>query len=171
LLGNDYACGVGGGPARAGRVTKSGEIYILDVGPTYRGYFADVSRAVHVDCKPSDAQMSAWSAITAALKIVERSAKPGASCRDIYQQVCDHLRSSSESGLTHHLGHGVGLQPHEYPHLNPRWDDTLIEGEVFTAEPGLYGAALAGGIRLENEYLVTKDAVENLLDSPLELTA
>ena len=171
LLGNDYACGVGGGPARPGRVTKSGEIYILDVGPTYRGYFADVCRAVHVDRKPTDAQMIAWNSIVGALKIVERSAKPGTFCRDIYHEASVRLRSSSESGLTHHLGHGVGLQPHEYPHLNPRWDDTLMEGEVFTAEPGLYGAALAGGIRLENEYLVTKDGVENLLDSPLELTA
>lgn len=171
LLGNDYACGVGGGPARPGRLAKSGEIYILDVGPTYRGYFADVCRAVHVDRKPTDAQMIAWNSIVAALQIVERRANPGTSCREIYQEVFDHLRETVDPGMPHHLGHGVGLQPHEYPHLNPRWDDTLIEGEIFTAEPGLYGAALAGGIRLENEYLVTKDGVENLLDSPLELTA
>jgi Xaa-Pro dipeptidase len=69
----------------------------------------------------------------------------------------------------HHLGHGVGLQPHEYPHLNPMWDDVLMEGEVFAAEPGLYGLELAGGIRIENNYLVTASGVENLLSSPMEL--
>jgi Xaa-Pro dipeptidase len=69
----------------------------------------------------------------------------------------------------HHLGHGVGLSPHEYPHLNPKWDDTLLEGEVFTAEPGVYGPELRGGIRIENQYLVTKTGVKNLLNFPVEL--
>ena len=69
----------------------------------------------------------------------------------------------------HHLGHGVGLQPHEYPHLNPKWDDVLLEGETFTAEPGLYGPQLNGGIRLENLYHVTATGVENLIAAPLEL--
>jgi Xaa-Pro aminopeptidase len=45
----------------------------------------------------------------------------------------------------------------------------LLEGEVFTAEPGIYGPELGGGIRLENDYVVTKDGVRNLLNSPLEL--
>ena len=69
----------------------------------------------------------------------------------------------------HHLGHGVGLQPHEYPHLNPKWDDVLMEGEIFTAEPGQYSDELKAGIRLENDYLVTKDGVESLFKFPLEL--
>ena len=45
----------------------------------------------------------------------------------------------------------------------------LIEGEIFTAEPGLYGPHLAGGIRIENNYLVTNNGVQSLLDSPLQL--
>jgi Xaa-Pro aminopeptidase len=63
----------------------------------------------------------------------------------------------------------VGLEPHEAPHLNPRWDDVLREGEVFTAEPGIYAQALAGGIRIENQYLVTRDGAENLTPFPLDL--
>jgi Xaa-Pro aminopeptidase len=61
------------------------------------------------------------------------------------------------------------LQGHEYPHLNPRWDDVLMEGEVFTAEPGIYLPDLAGGIRLENQYLVQAKGVENLTPFPMEL--
>jgi Xaa-Pro aminopeptidase len=45
-----------------------------------------------------------------------------------------------------------------------------MEGEVFTAEPGLYSPAINGGIRLENIYHVTAGGVENLIDVPLELT-
>jgi Xaa-Pro dipeptidase len=169
LLGNDYAVGVGGGPARGGIIAKPGQIYILDVGPAYRGYFADNSRAYSVDRKPTDAQMKAWNAIAGVFPIVERMAKPGVRGRDLYSAIDTHLIEATGTGMTHHLGHGVGLQPHEFPHLNFKWDDVLIEGEIFTAEPGLYGPHLNGGIRLENQYLVTKEGVENLLNVPLEL--
>jgi Xaa-Pro aminopeptidase len=104
------------------------------------------------------------------LQIVERLAKPGVRCRDLFTAVNDHFLRTLNGPLTHHLGHGVGLQPHEFPHLNPRWDDTLLEGEIFTAEPGHYTPALNGGIRLENQYLVTATGVSNLLDAPLGLT-
>lgn len=169
LLGNDYACGVPGGPARGGKVAKAGEIYILDLGPVYRGYFSDNCRAFAVDRKPTDAQVKCWEMLTAALKIVETMAGPGVHCRDIYTAVDDHFRDATGAGLTHHLGHGVGLQPHEFPHLNRAWDDVLIEGEIFTAEPGLYSPSIHGGIRLENDYLVTATGVTNLLDAPLDL--
>ena len=165
LLGNDYTSGGGGGPPRPGRIANAGESYILDVGPCFRGYFADCCRAFSVDREPTDAQMKAWEEIVAALKIVERLAKPSVRCRDIYAAVMDHLHQR----MPHHLGHGIGLQPHEFPHLNPKWDDVLMEGEVFAAEPGLYGPELGGGIRLENDYVVTKEGVESLIDFPLEL--
>ena len=50
--------------------------------------------------------------------IVERMAKPGVRCRDVVAAVDEHLKATAGKGLSHHLGHGVGLQPHEYPHLN-----------------------------------------------------
>ena len=52
--------------------------YILDLGPAYRGYFADNCRAFSVDRKPTDAQMKAQQAVLECLAIVERMAKPGA---------------------------------------------------------------------------------------------
>jgi Xaa-Pro aminopeptidase len=169
MLGNDFACGAGGGPPRGGRAAGEGELYILDVGPAYRGYFADACRTISVDRKPTDIQLSAQHAIAAALAIVERMAKPGVRCRDIYDAVVAHLQDHPGARFPHHLGHGFGLQPHEYPHLNPKWDDMLLEGETFTAEPGLYADALKGGIRIENDYLVTASGVENLCRSPIGL--
>jgi Xaa-Pro dipeptidase len=56
----------------------------------------------------------------------------------------------------------VGLFPHEAPHLNPHWDDAFAEGDVFTAEPGLYHEDLRCGLRLEQNYRVTAGGVELL---------
>lgn len=171
VLGNDYACGTGGGPPRANRRAQAGEIYILDVGPAYRGYFADASRCFAVGSKPSDTQQRAHATLAAVFPMIEKAARPGVRCRDLYSMIDDHLKraSASGTGLTHHLGHGVGLQPHEYPHLNPRWDDTLIEGEIFTVEPGIYGENIRGGLRLENAYRVTEQGLENLVSARLDL--
>jgi Xaa-Pro dipeptidase len=71
--------------------------------------------------------------------------------------------------FNHHLGHGIGLFPHEAPHLNPNWNDTFEVGDVFTCEPGLYDPILREGMRIENDYLVTESGVENLSDFPMGL--
>jgi Xaa-Pro dipeptidase len=168
-LGNDYACGVAGGPARGGRVAQDGELYILDLGPAYRGYFSDNARTFAVNRKPTDEQYRAWERIVGCFKIVENMAKPGVYCVDIFNAVDEYLKVERGSGMGHHLGHGVGLSPHEFPHLNPEWDDRLMEGEVFTAEPGEYSEEIGGGIRIEQDYLVTKDGVRRMIEAPVEL--
>ena len=168
-LGNDYRCAAMGGPPREGRTAQAGEMYILDLGPAYRGYFADNARAFAVDGQPTAAQEETRSAVLESLARVESLARPGASCRDLYEAASDVLRERTGEGMIHHLGHGVGLQPHEFPHLNPAWDDRLLEGEVFTVEPGRYAPELGGGVRIENQYLVTADGVENLVHVPTEL--
>ncbi|MEX2120343.1 MAG: Xaa-Pro peptidase family protein [Pirellulales bacterium] len=166
--GNDYACAARGGPPRD-RQCQAGELYILDLGPAYRGYFADNCRTLAVGGRPTDAQQAAWERIAAVFELVRSTVKPGLSCRDFYDQVNQQLNEYMPGGFDHHLGHGIGLFPHEAPHLNPNWDDTFQEGEVFAIEPGLYAPELRVGIRLENDYLVTSDGVELLSDFPLGL--
>jgi len=169
--GNDYACNARGGPPRD-RKAEAGELYILDLGPAYRGYFADNCRAISVDGKPTDLQMKAWTALAKVFDHVKAVVKPGKSCRQLFHEVQTMLNSAPVGKFDHHLGHGIGLFPHEGPHLNPRldWDDTFQPGDVFTCEPGLYAPELKQGIRLENDYLVTESGVELLSDFPLGLT-
>ena len=170
LLGNDYACGVAGGPPRRGHVAKAGQLWVLDLGPCVRGYNADSCRTYAVDRNPTDIQSSTHAALCGAFPIIERMARPGVRCRDLYDAADDHVKAALGKGLPHHLGHGVGLQPHEFPHLNRKWDDVLVEGDIFTVEPGAYGGDLNGGIRVENQYVVTKTGIDNLLaDVPLDL--
>jgi Xaa-Pro dipeptidase len=166
--GNDYQCNSRGGPPRAGHVAQAGELYILDLGPAYRGYFADNCRTFAVT-KSDSRQQEAWSYIQQVFEHLERTVRPGKSCRELYDEVCAILKRSPVGIFDHHLGHGIGLFPHEAPHLNPNWDDVFQEGEVFTAEPGLYAPELRVGMRLENDYLVTATGVELLSDFPLEL--
>jgi Xaa-Pro dipeptidase len=169
LLGNDFRVGGGGGMPRQGRAAQPGEIYILDLGPAYRGYFADNCRSFSVDGSVSADQARAHAAIIGVFPLIEKMARPGTRCRDLFAAADEHLKTHYGKPLKHHLGHGVGLQPHEYPHLNPKWDDVLLEGEFFTVEPGLYGPELRGGMRIEQNYVVTADGIESLLRFPLEL--
>lgn len=168
--GNDYQCGSRGGAPRQGRVAQDGELYVLDLGPAYRGYFADNCRVIAVNGKPTAAQQSAWQRIVEVLDMVQSEAKPGTSCRAIFERAQQMLdKALPAAKFDHHLGHGIGLYPHEAPHLNPNWDDTFEVGDVFTAEPGLYGPDLHAGIRLENDYRITESGCELLTDFPLEL--
>ena len=101
--------------------------------------------------------------------LIEQKVKPGASAKQLFKEVEALLGEFSHGGFPHHLGHGVGLYPHEAPHLNPFWDDVFEEGDVFTVEPGLYSEELAHGMRLENNYRVTAGGVQLLTPFTLEL--
>jgi Xaa-Pro aminopeptidase len=166
--GNDYACGVRGGPPRE-RTCQAGELYILDLGPAYRGYFADNARTIAVDGRLTDEQLAAWRHVCEALAVVERRARPGVRCRDIYEEVRQWLATAPVGSWSSHLGHGIGLFVHEMPHLNPEWDDTLEAGDVIAVEPALYDPALSCGMRIENNYLVTDAGLELLSPFPLDL--
>jgi len=167
--GNDYRCGSRGGGPRGGRVAQRGELWILDLGPAYRGYYADNARTLAVS-DPTEDQLEAHRRIVEVFDHVVASVRPGKSCRQLFDEVAALLASAPFGKFDHHLGHGIGLHPHEAPHLNPHWDDAFREGDVFTVEPGLYDETrLRHGIRLENDYRVTTDGVELLTPFSLEL--
>lgn len=166
--GNDYQCASRGGPPRHDKKAQAGELYILDLGPAFRGYFADNARTIAVT-NVTEEQHMAWEHVTRVLQHVQKTAKPGKSAKELFGEAQAMLDDAPLGVFNHHLGHGIGMFPHEAPHLNPNWDDTLEVGDVFTAEPGLYAAPLNAGLRIENDYLVTETGVELLSDFPLEL--
>ena len=169
-FGNDFQCNSRGGPPRPRRC-EAGELYILDLGVSYRGYYSDNCRTFAVGTPPTDEQFAAWRAIEEVLAMVERTVRPGIRCGDLFRSAQEMLDAVRPGGFPHHLGHGIGLFPHEAPHLNPHWDDLFQAGEVFTAEPGLYWEGLRAGIRLEDDFLVTADGVRRLSHFPRELQA
>lgn len=166
--GNDYQVNSRGGSPRGDVTAEAGQLYILDLGPAFRGYFADNARTIAVS-EPDENQQDAWKHVTAVLEMVQQEVRPGVSCQSVFQKAQQMLDQAPLGVFNHHLGHGIGLFPHEGPHLNPNWDDEFQVGDVFTAEPGLYAPELKSGMRIENDYLVTQDGVENLSPFPLHL--
>ena len=126
-------------------------------------------RTFSVDGNPTDLQLEAHALVVEMLDQVEVSIQPGESCRALFKQIEKQLDGWNGYGFKHHLGHGIGLDPHEAPRLNPCYDDTFQTGDVVAVEPGLYGDALNAGIRLEQNYLVTDSGVERLSNFPLAL--
>jgi len=166
--GNDYQVNSRGGGPRDKVVAQAGQLYILDLGPAFRGYFADNARTIAVsDVSPE--QQAAWEQVMLVFQMIEQQVRPGVRCQDVFQQAQAILDQAPVGVFNHHLGHGIGLFPHEGPHLNPNWDDTFEVGDVFTVEPGLYAESLRAGMRIENDYLVTETGIENLCDFPMEL--
>lgn len=167
-FGNDFRSGEGGGLPRR-RPMQAGELFVLDCGPSLDGYHADNCRAFAVDRQGTAVQHQACQGLIEALAFAEGLLKPGLSCRAHFKQVKAFMARCGHSGLCHHLGHGIGLQPHEAPQLNPEYDATFEVGDVFTMEPGLYSKELNAGIRLEQNYLLTEKGLERLTSFPLTL--
>jgi Xaa-Pro dipeptidase len=137
---------------------------ILDFGIKYLGYTSDVTMTF-VGAPISATQQKLINLVEKAAKIATPMMVPGASCREIALAV-DKLFSAGKRHMPHGLGHGVGLEAHEAPLLNSRSDndDVLQPGMVVTLEPGLYHETL-GGVRLENDILITEKDNEVLTKS------
>jgi len=95
--------------------------------------------------------------------------RPGATAESVDSAA---RRVIDEAGFgpffTHGLGHGVGLDIHESPRLRPGMEDELRPGMVVTIEPGIYIPDW-GGIRIEDDVLVTPDGAELLSSLPREI--
>jgi Xaa-Pro aminopeptidase len=107
--------------------------------------------------------------------------KPGVDGRDIFEGTCEIFEAAGEptqrtkepgkplaDGFFHGLGHGVGLEIHEAPGLGLLSDKKLVAGDCITIEPGLYRQGY-GGVRLEDNVLVTESGAENLANYPYDL--
>jgi Xaa-Pro aminopeptidase len=163
----DFACGErcirGGGPP-TGRRIETGDLYILDIFPAPAYYAGDTCRTFAVG-EPTDLQKRAWERVCAAVHLAESLVRPGVLARDVYTAVSEQLDES----FWHHLGHGIGFRGHEAPRIIPGSDHRFEAGDVIALEPGMYSTALHGGIRLEDNYVVREDGLENLFDYPREL--
>jgi Xaa-Pro aminopeptidase len=164
-FGNDFQIGDIGSTPRP-RAAQEGEMAILDLSVTYRGYRSDMCRSYVVGREPNAGQRDAYDRIMPVFDLIQANVKPGVSCRAIDREVRDNLDGYRGWKFFHHLGHGTGLSGHEAPRLNPEWDDFFKVGDVFTVEPGLYHPDLRAGMRIEEIYVVTDSGVRQLTRCP-----
>jgi len=155
------------GPATDRRL-QVGDLMIIDVNPVIRPYKGDITRTFCVG-EPRAAQRTMHDALVRALDRAMEVVRPGDTGHAVDAAMREVLVAAGYgSGLTTHLGHGLGLQHPERPYIIPAEGMRLDEGMVIALEPGIYG--LDGiGMRLEDNYLVTASGLELLSHFPREL--
>jgi Xaa-Pro dipeptidase len=147
-----------GGPPTA-RALSAGETVILDLQTCYEGYWADTARTFLVDGRPSKRQVEVYETLLAARTAAQDLLRPGTRARDIYRVVSETIEKAGFDRLPHHAGHGVGLDGQEPPYFLPNSDEELEEGVLCAVEPGIYDAE-AGGMRIEDNYIITRSGFE-----------
>jgi Xaa-Pro aminopeptidase len=143
------------------RRIRAGETVVVDAGCTVEGYMSDYTRTFAtgpLEGELKDAYQAVADAQQAALDGI-RAGLTGMEADAIARTVVDGTRFAGRFG--HGLGHGLGLVVHEAPRMSTESTDTLDAGNVVTVEPGIYLEGL-GGIRIEDDVVITADAVENL---------
>ncbi|MBM3264101.1 MAG: aminopeptidase P family protein [candidate division Zixibacteria bacterium] len=154
-----------GGPPTP-RVLKNGDLFIFDLWTTTCGYWADTCRTFVVGGNPTPDQIRLHDTVMRAVDAGEKRLRPGNRARDVYQAMYDAIAAAGYEGrFPHHGGHGIGLHAHETPFFIPGSDDILEEGMTATLEPGVYVPGI-GGVRSEDNYLITTTGPENLTPYP-----
>lgn len=149
------------------RRVEPGQVILIDWGARVRGYVSDLTRVVTVGSIP-DQLAKAHRVVREAHDKAIAAVKAGVSAGALDRIARAHLkRAGLERQFNHSLGHGIGLQVHEAPGLRKLATEKLRPGMVVTIEPGAYFPGV-GGIRLEDDVLVTAKGCEVLSTLPLE---
>ena len=148
------------------RKLKKGDVVLIDIGVYLQGYASDMTRVLFFGEK--NPQLAKFLELTkaaqkAALDLIRPGVKIGAldeAARKVYKA------AGVEEYFVHTLGHGIGLEVHEYPRIRFQGVDSdleLEEGMVFTVEPGLYLPGV-GGVRYEDTVAVQKEGYLNFFE-------
>lgn len=128
---------------------KATKPVLIDFGVRYNGYVSDVTRTIGSRYEQI---------LKKVIKSLEQNIVPGIRSERLDAMARQKLGKHKKHFITS-LGHGIGLDVHERPYISKNSIDTLAPGMVFTLEPGIY---VKSGIRIENDYLMTKKGVMKL---------
>jgi Xaa-Pro aminopeptidase len=164
----------------AGQV-RLGEPVTVDLCPRdpESGCYTDITRTF-VAGRPDEELRLYHGLVQESLQRTLAAIRPGLPVRELHRISCEPFEDAGQptrlskrpgevllDGFFHSLGHGVGLEIHEAPHLD-QTDDVLVVGDVIAVEPGCYRQGF-GGVRLEDLVLVTEDGAELLTEYPYSL--
>ena len=148
------------------RVLELGDIVVIDMGCVVEGYASDVTRTFSLG-EPKDPEyFQIWQLVCRANRTAVEGVQAGLSGKEADALARDIIKTAGYGDyFGHSLGHGVGLDIHEYPRLSYTKENILATNSVVTIEPGVY---LPGrfGVRLEDMVLVLDDGVEVLTGIP-----
>jgi Xaa-Pro aminopeptidase len=146
---------------------RKSELVVLDQGAIMRGYCSDMTRTVFVGRAPAKIR-SLYRAVLDTQAAAKAAIRPGVTAGEVDYAARSVLkRSNLAQYFTHSTGHGLGLEVHEMPRLGKGEKTVLQEGMVITVEPGIYLEGL-GGIRIEDDVVVTAKGSVDLTTAPLD---
>jgi Xaa-Pro aminopeptidase len=140
---------------------------LIDWGAKWGGYCGDLTRVVHL-AKPGRTMGDVYDLVLRAQEAAIAAIRPGVKCTEVDAVARDIIDDAGHAEhFGHGLGHGLGLEVHEQPVLSKRAGkkDVLEPGHVVTVEPGVYLPGV-GGVRIEDDVLVTDDGHEVLSRLP-----
>jgi Xaa-Pro aminopeptidase len=150
------------------RVVNRGELLLIDFGAEFNGYCSDITRTFVVG-KASAEQRELHDVVREANSTASGGVRGGMRGKDADALARGYIeRRGWGEAFGHSLGHGIGLEVHESPRLSKVADSPLPAGAVVTVEPGIYRPGW-GGIRIEDDVLLTVDGREVLTSFPREL--
>lgn len=157
--------------ARATEAPIAGhELVLIDWGARNGLYISDLTR-VWVTARISPKLERVYRIVSEAQRAAIAAIRPGATAKEVDAAARGVIQDAGFGAhFTHGLGHGIGLDVHEEPRLTGANERTLVPGMVLTIEPGIYLPGW-GGIRLEDDLLVTKTGAETLSTLPKSLEA
>jgi Xaa-Pro aminopeptidase len=146
---------------------KPGDSIVCDFGAYYRRYASDITRSFHFG--PRDEEMKqVHETVLAAQNAALATVRPGVPGKEVHNAAARVIDASRWKGrLTHGVGHSIGLVVHDGWGYGPNVDEPLEVGMAITVEPGIYLPG-HGGVRIEDDIVVTKDGYEFLTTAPRE---
>ncbi|MHC0035950.1 M24 family metallopeptidase [Pseudoneobacillus sp. C159] len=150
------------------KVIELGDFVTLDFGAYYKGYISDITRTVAVG-EPKQQLKEIYDIVLEAQLRGMAGIQPGMTGKDADALTRDYITEKGYGeNFGHSTGHGIGLEVHEGPSLSAKSDLILEPGMIVTVEPGIYIPGL-GGVRIEDDTLITETGNETLTHSTKEL--
>ena len=150
------------------KVIEKGDFVTLDFGALYNGYISDITRTIAVG-QPSEKLVEMYNVVLESQLLALEKVGPGMTGIEADAVARDYLKSKGYGeAFGHSTGHGIGLEVHEGPGLSFRSNTVLEPNMVVTIEPGVYLPGI-GGVRIEDDILITEAGNERLTHSTKEL--
>lgn len=150
------------------RPMKSGELVVIDWGAVHKGYRSDITRTFVLGT-PTAEMERIHDAVLAANQAGRLVIRPNMPAQEVDRAARRAItRSGYGQYFIHRTGHGLGLETHEPPYIVEGNQELLESGMTFTVEPGIYIPDF-GGVRIEDDVVVTADGSETLTSLPRDL--